>query len=381
MAGECGSTHYYRLVERESFNVRWSLQGLGEAHRGVAQAMLRRECRGLVVGSEGIAARPLHKFFSCGQVPDLKYHQLKTCKVVEVTEKLDGVMAFGVVLDGSVELWTRGGFGAEAKSITRWAEAFGSKPDSGYLGLIRELDDEGCTATFEWVGKQARVKVNEIKTRLVLLQIRDKEGGGYWGWEERGALAKKYGIEVVREVARWRDRQFVDVHNHVRSLGADAQQEGYVIRLEMEGGGDMLVKAKTKWWLEQENHRYLRWWGVEHREFERSREAKKVVCFQKQELGMVVRGWSNDEAPAGLFKVLSGVQKVEAFYTRNEGKRGAIVVSFETKAEKVEARRIYEMRQGGEGIGGTALIFGNAYSSRSSSNAHHRVRTWHASTY
>ena len=143
----------------------------------------------------------------------------------------------------------------------------------------------------------------------------------------------------------------MDVHNHVRSLGADAQQEGYVIRLEMEGGGDMLVKAKTKWWLEQENHRYLRWWGVEHREFERSREAKKVACFQKQELRMVVRGWSNDETPAGLFKVLSGVQKVEAFYTRNEGKRGAIVVSFETKAEKVEARRIYEMRQGGEGIG------------------------------
>ena len=62
--------------------------------------MLRRECRGLVVGPGGVVARPLHKFFSPGQVRDQQMKELWEQQVVEATVKRDGQMVFGVLVEG-----------------------------------------------------------------------------------------------------------------------------------------------------------------------------------------------------------------------------------------------------------------------------------------
>ena len=44
--------------------------GGATAMEGVTAAMWRRECRGLVMGGEGVIARPMHKFFEQDQVTD-----------------------------------------------------------------------------------------------------------------------------------------------------------------------------------------------------------------------------------------------------------------------------------------------------------------------
>ena len=55
---------------------------------------VRRQCRGLVVGLGGVRARPLHKFFSVGQVDDMKGRRLAEAEIMEATEKLDGSMVY-----------------------------------------------------------------------------------------------------------------------------------------------------------------------------------------------------------------------------------------------------------------------------------------------
>ena len=68
--------------------------------------------------------------------------------VVEVTEKMDGGMMCGVVRQGQVELWSRGGWTEQARSTTRWA----STRRVGVLALVAKLWGKGGTATFEYIG-------------------------------------------------------------------------------------------------------------------------------------------------------------------------------------------------------------------------------------
>ena len=67
-----------------------------------------------------------------------------------VTEKLDGTMVHGMAVDGQVELWTRGGWTQLARAATRVGAEQGE-----LLQLIGQVDSEGGTATFEFVGHRA----------------------------------------------------------------------------------------------------------------------------------------------------------------------------------------------------------------------------------
>ena len=81
--------------------------------------------------------------------------------------------------------------------------------------------------------------------------------------------------------------------------------------------------------------------------------------------------WGRGEGP-----IVTGACKVEAFFARCSGKRGAVVVSLEDRAAVVEA----------VAKGDCLVVFGKrvykcqvrqAYSARSSSNSWHCIRTWH----
>ena len=76
----------------------------GAGDEASAEAMLRRECRGLVVGPQGVVARPIHKFFEEGQGRDTKHGQVANDIVTDARKKLDGAMVFGVV--HPTEGWT-----------------------------------------------------------------------------------------------------------------------------------------------------------------------------------------------------------------------------------------------------------------------------------
>ena len=54
--------------------------------------------------ANGIATRPLHIFFSEGQVSDAQMRWIGSQLVVEATGKLDGVMVYGVPIDGVMSL-------------------------------------------------------------------------------------------------------------------------------------------------------------------------------------------------------------------------------------------------------------------------------------
>ena len=85
-----------------------------------AEASLRKECRGLVLGPHGVVARPMHKFFEEGQTKDTKHGQVTNEVVMDARKKMDGTMMFGVVhpTEGWTELWTRAGCDGPGKWAT-----------------------------------------------------------------------------------------------------------------------------------------------------------------------------------------------------------------------------------------------------------------------
>ena len=368
----------YRKAELSEFKV--EVDGVEvDGVQAARHTRWRRECRGLVVGADGVVARPLHKFFSPGQMAEQSLVHIDGMIIQEATVKLDGIMVFGVVLDGVVEFWTRGGRTDEAVKVTRWVHeqrvALGSEgPDC--VGLVLAADAMGQTVIFEWVGRQARIKVKELETRLVVLQVRDKVTGAYVKFEQREALAMRFQVACVARVTELEGRRLGRVFHGVKT--DMTRFEGVVLQLVEGKGSDgdvtvsdipLMLKVKTQWWLNAEQHKYQRWRSEEQHAHEEERRHRKRKHLQVQELRAMVKGWPGDRSP-GLLCEWEQVQKVECFQARGTGKRGAIIVSFGT----VEDKRAMQ-----EGVlaAGLAWSLENAYSCRSSSNSWHRVRTWY----
>ena len=81
-----------------------------EGKAGIRRAWLRRELRGLVLRTTGeVVVRGLHKFFSIGQLGEVRLRSLQAKRICEVTDKLDGQMIMGVVVGDEVRMWSRKG--------------------------------------------------------------------------------------------------------------------------------------------------------------------------------------------------------------------------------------------------------------------------------
>ena len=89
--------------------------------------------------------------------------------------------------------------------------------------------------------------------------------------------------------------------------------------------------------------------------------------MERQSLRLVCKGWHGDDSPGLLVDMVPGVVKVEGFYSRLTGNRGAIVMSFRDEESKDEALEWAE---------DSKFAFVEAYSKRSNSNAWHRIQTW-----
>ena len=222
-----------------------------------------------------------------------------------------------------------------------------------------------------WVGRQVRVKVKEEKARLVLLQVRHKMSGGFVEYGVRRSMAVAPGVEVVGSRDELVGCSFGEALERVRREGG--RKEGVVVRLV----GGQMVKIKTTWWLlGAEQHMYKRWRSEEHRERELERRQRKVAKIEVQELRAIVVGLPGGVSPQVTLGLWSGVQKVEAFYERETGKRGAVIISFGSRQDRkvaVEGGAV----QGTFGVHKWSCLLRAAYSARSSSNMWHKIRTWH----
>ena len=360
------AVYSYKEVTTKAFKVPGGLIDEETMEDAVRQACLRRDCRGLVVDAEGVVARPLHKFFTIGQVADTQMDsEFSRLGVVEATMKLDGVMVYGVLVGTEMQLWTRGGPSQQGKNAMRFAVG---TLLANYMGLLSEVDTMGCTAIFEWVGRQVRIKAKEKDAGLILLQVRNKLTGEYMHWEQRAALAAQYKVECAHRFAPLEGITVAEAQSMVRNM--QTREEGFVLRLE----NGQMVKLKTQWWEQAGYHRYMRWWDDKQRDAEVLRYAKQHSRMQKQELRAVLKGWPGNLSPGQVFTVVPGVEKVEAFIARATGKRGAVVLSFTGIEEKAKA--VAGLDQSALGL---TLV--DAHSRKSSSNSWHQIRTWHRKTW
>lgn len=322
---------------------------------------LRRECRGMVVSGDGVVKiRPVQKFYRMWQLSGVEKAALDCVKVQTVTEKLDGEMMCGVVMEGQVELWSRGGWTPQARSATRWASSKGV----GVLTMVAEVWERGGTATFEYLGRQSRVKVRYAETDLVLLAVRDRESGVWWDHTELERLGEHHGVAVVRRLF---ELEVLGLHEIESEVSKWTGVEGVIIRM-VDG---MVLKAKSLWWRRGESKEKRRWHSLEAKQQARKRRAKRRYHMETESQRVVLRGWNHWVHPSRVFSEMASAEKVEAIYRRSDGRQGTVVVSFGT-AEAAKA----VIEQGCRRVYGSRVSAVRAYSARVTPTEEHRVKTW-----
>ena len=360
--------HNYSNATVEDFadDERWNPtqdQELQEARAYV----YRTECRGLVTQGGTVVARPLHKFWTLKQLQrnaflNLSHKQLRQLVITEATEKMDGAMVYAVPTSTGFQLWTRAGYTHHGNIATQWASQQGASGDMDFNGLFTSCENFGATPVFEWIGKHVGGKVASTQSRLVLIQVRDKVSGEYWDWEDRHDIAQRYNVECVRLQKSFAGRTIAQVQDQVQKM---RDIEGYVLRTD----SGLVVKLKTKWWDAAAPVIYQKWPTTAQRNDATTRETKKLQMMDVQALRAQVKHWPGDKSPSLTLQHFRGAQKVEAFYSRADGKRGAIIVSFANEATAATARRTADED------GNIKLV--PAYGCRASSSGRHRVRTWY----
>ena len=325
-----------------------------DTEEGMRLMTLLGECRGLVLRGEEVVSRPVQRFF---RVKELQHwgRLVTPCKVV--TEKLDGEMLCGVVLDGRVELWSRAGWTELGKAATRVASQ-----QEGLVELVGEVWRQGASATFEYIGKQSWIKVRYARTQLVLVAVRDRQSGDWWQWEQLEQLAERHGVQLVRRFRELEGKSVQGVQDVVKQW---KQREGVVVWLE----GGAVCKVKSDWWLKGKALGSYRWYRPREWEKEQMRQVKKKAYMETKEQRVVLRGWDHSVSPAKALRVFESANKVEALYGRQDGKQGTLILSFQDPGLAAGVR-------GEVQVGGMTVWAEQAYSARTKSDGYNKVRTW-----
>lgn len=319
--------------------------------------VLLTECRGLVLqsGMGEVISRPVQRFY---RVNELNSRGAELAIAGVVTEKLDGQMLCGVVVQGHVELWSRSGWTELGRAATRVGVEH-----PGLLSLIEEVWDRGGSATFEYIGRQSRVKVRYDSTDFVLVAVRDRRTGRWWEYHELQCLTGQHEIRLVRRLEGLEGKTVREVQLEVKHW---QDREGVVVWLD----GGRMCKVKSDWWLRRGTKPRLRWIrGRQAREREDRRDAKKQGYMETKGQRVVLRGWDTGVSPVGALRVYPTAAKVEALYRRGDGKQGTVVLSFRSKEAAMAVR-------GQQQVEGKMVWAEQAYSGRCRSDRHRWVRTW-----
>ena len=302
-------------------------------------AAMRREYRGLVIGVDAharskVVARPLHKFFTLNQLPEVELQRCSDRDIESVTLKLDGQMVYGIVQGGGVQLWTRSG---PTELGVRALAACHELPGD-YSGFIKKVTEGGATPVFEYVGRQSHQKASLHEPRhadVVLLAIRANVLGCYWSYDEMAEWAAVFRVPVVRRLRDLEDRAEVcGLEDIVPVVEGFHNCEGVVVRFA-DGGW---LKIKSKWWQRT---------GYTKHSTERVREQilkvkgtvrKKKAMLQHHSLRLAVTRLEYRDSVKDISKWFPSAKRAEMVYN-NAGRLRLAVLTFETKKERDKAVR------------------------------------------
>jgi hypothetical protein len=337
---------------------------VGEVLRAEDKARFRREYRGLVVHRSGaVLARPMHKFFSIDQVHESHTYTVNDLEIESVTVKLDGQMVYGVTISNEVQFWTRSGpteVGIEAYRVALCDAA-------DYLGFVRFVSSQQCTAVFEFIGRRSLKKAFEgHHNRLVLLAVRHHSSGIYWRYAEMEHIARRFGVEVVErfphleQLGDGEGNSITEIKGQVKNWH---NCEGVVIRFTNQSW----VKVKSDWW---QRTGYSSQFSVKIAAGVTSEQRKLQARKEKLQhfsLRLAVLGLRFDTRPVEVMDWFPGCKQVQMVYGHSGRLRLAIVV-FSTQSERNEA--LWDPLN-------SALQLQPAYSSRTRTGARHRVDTFY----
>ncbi len=194
-----------------------------------------RQCRGLVIEGEideaVVVARPFAKFGNLGEYgTGSAMGEIPWGADLTVTEKLDGSLISGAMVEDAVRLCSR-------KSLDGWqGEAANALWRAHYAGLSWP---EGVTPVFEYVSPANRVVVRYEREDLVLLGAIDIASGADVEWAEwPGPRARVVEIRDGKDLGA--------------ALASDEENaEGFVLRFtEDPGRPSVRVKAKFAQYVE-----------------------------------------------------------------------------------------------------------------------------------
>ena len=187
--------------------------------------IIRRECRGLIFDNETgeIIRRPFHKFKNLGEDVDYLPENLNLNRPHFILDKLDGSMIAPYKTSNGI--WYVGTKMGQTE-IALEARAFIDAHDN-YWDLIKEAEDAGFTAIFEWMSPNNRIVIDYgIEPRLVLTAMRHKIEGDYLEYGNLITLAQEHNVPFVKAT-------FVnETADFLKTVPAMADIEGFVVRFD-----------------------------------------------------------------------------------------------------------------------------------------------------
>ena len=287
-----------------------------------------KDCRGLLLNlsSGEVVARPLHKFFNCGQRPDSSIVDLgEECVMLE---KLDGVMVFGFVVNEQVGFASKGGLTVQASAAWRLVAADGKR---GHVEFVMQMDRLGYTPVFELCCAAHVVRIRYSKESVVLIACRHKESGRYMWYHEMVGLAELWGIPVVPVLGEVNQMlqagRFKSLHQLSDWVYHSCGKEGGV--LVFRGSGKM-VKCKTLWWKgrQQEVDRRLQSHQVLMLKAQvAGREQRQCNTGKHKDVRALVVG-DNREGLSFYQWLVDGVHHMEGLLRRQGGVRCKLFLVF-----------------------------------------------------
>lgn len=200
-------------------------------------ALVRRECRGLIFGEDGrIIRRPYNKFFNIGEKAETQPDQINLSTEHHILEKLDGSMLSPFFVNGRLIWGTKMG-PSEVASMT--STFIHEHPHYNQFALY--LIMMGYTPIFEFCSRKQRIVLDYKEDQMILTGVREMITGKYTTYSELKDLGKEFNIPVVNAIDPYEDvHSFV---NYVRSL-EDA--EGFVVRFH----DGQMFKVKSDWYVQ-----------------------------------------------------------------------------------------------------------------------------------
>jgi RNA ligase len=243
---------------------------------------VRRECRGLIFGSDGnLMSRPFHKFFNINEREETQSHAVDMTRAHTVMEKMDGSMIRPILVDGHLRLATKMGVTDVAMQAETWLAAH---PESGRLKiwLISQMMF-GETPIFEWISPFNQIVLAYEEADLVYLGSRNNTTGEYSFAEDHiftkvpryGSVEGNLGDYIARQrdaegregdIIRFADGQmlkvkndwYVRIHKTVERIVFDRNIVNLIINEEVDDVAPLLPKVQ----LDRVRGFELRFWDA-----------------------------------------------------------------------------------------------------------------------